>query len=173
MLRLDHYEPGTEFRATSNEITLIRTGPLWNEQIDCGESVIKVRQIATGSNTTSVEFELTSIAFFACVSQLTEKGCTNAARVPLPKATIANTAGTMNGALSLGELLLQSECTFSASCVFTASSIPLEVIGGNPAFLVASEEKLNGSGSGCPKALDWTATYTFVEPSPLWLAQSA
>ncbi len=169
----NHYGLGTEFRATaSGGITLIRTGSFFNEQIDCGESVIKGRQISTGSNTTGVEAEVSSIAFFACVLHSTKAGCTNRALSPLPGATIANTAGTMNGTFSLSKFSLSSVCETSAECAFTSSSISLEMTGGEPASLVASEEKLSGSGIGCPKALDWTAIYTFAEPTALWLAQS-
>jgi hypothetical protein len=168
---LNHYGLGAEFRATSSAITLIRTGSFFNEQIDCGKSEIKGQQTSTGSNTASVEAQVTLIAFFECVRHGTSENCTNIA-LNQPEATIANTAGTMNGTFSIGEFSLTSVCKSSPDCTFTSSSISLEMTGGEPGSLVASGEELAGPGIGCPKALDWTATYTFTEPTALWLAQS-
>lgn len=169
---LNHYGVGAEFHAlASGGITLVRTGSLINEQMNCGSSTFQGRQSSTGSSTTSVEAEVGFITFLECVNQSTKESCTNVA-LNQPIATITNTAGTMNGTFSLSEFSITSVCKGTPDCVFTSSSISLEMTGGEPATLVASDEKLNGSGVGCPKALDWTATYTLTSPTALWLAQS-
>lgn len=175
---LNHYEAGTKFRAVAKGgITLTRTGVLFEEQIRCGRSEIEGKSTSTGSNSTDVAFGIGLVAFNECllfVQGQSRGACTNSELTPLPGATIADTPGTMDGTFTTGEFQLTSICENTmTSCTFTASSVSLELDGGEPASLVASSEELKGPGTGCPKALDWSATYTFVEPTtPLWLAQS-
>lgn len=171
----NHYGPGTEFRATSSNATLTRTWEKTSETIECKAAQVTGELTTTGSGSSNVEAHITNLDFTECV--LTTLGGTvhTCMDVPvnLPQATFVNTPGTMDGTLTLGEMSLTSRCPLSGvSCTFTASSTVLDVSGGEKATLTAGKESFKGSGGLCPKSLDWSGSYTFVEPSPLYLAQS-
>jgi hypothetical protein len=171
----NHYGVGTEFVATSGNATLTRTWEKTSETIKCNRSQIAGKLTTTGSSSSNVGAQITSLDFTECT--LTTTGGTVHAcmdfPLKMPEAGFGNTPGTMNGTLTFGELSLTSRCPESGfSCTFTASSTVLDVVGGAEATLTATKESFKGSGGLCPGSLDWGGNYTFTAPTPLYLSQS-
>jgi hypothetical protein len=174
----NHYAIGQEIVATSTNPRL--TSNLG--EVTCNNSEVKGKTTSTGSNKTSVSGEITSLSFTNNCVLHTPFGFTDACTVTainLPyAATVSNTAGTMNGPLTVsGSPGAKVDCGSALKCQFTAKggSITLDVTGGAPATVLAEKEELERTvyeGGICPSEATWDATYTVTTPNPLYLAQS-
>ena len=178
----NHYGVGIKFKATSGAMTLVKTFEKTSETINCQSSEIAGKVTSTGSATSNVEAQVETLYFKECVLTTfggTQHICMNSWMALPLKAVFANTPGTMNGTFTIsnggvGEPKMAVKCPVigGIECIFTASSLTFDLTGGEKPTLVAKEDSLKGSGGFCPQSLDWNATYTFVEPTPLFLAQS-
>jgi len=177
----NHYSKETKFKAVSGVMTLIRTWESLTTTVECQKSTIRGSTLTTGGGIgIPVEAKVEEVDFTECHFVGTEKGCEDVwlNGVNSPKTTFANTAETTNGTLTLSgsgatEPAIRVHCEGeSGECIYKAPSIVFDVTGGEEATLVAKEEKLKGSSFLCPQAIDWTGTYTFVEPKPLYISSS-
>lgn len=171
----NHYAAGTKFKAVSGPMTLTKTFEKSKEVVECSHADIAGKTSSTGGSGANVEAVIEELHFYECTA------CANVwlmtAGSPSPKTAFANTPGTMNGTMTMsgteGEEPAIATWCGTGECVFKSTSITLDVTGGESATLVAKEENLKKtSGVICPQSIDWSATYTFAEPSPLYLAQS-
>lgn len=131
-------------------------------KVSCSESEV------AGTTNSAGEGKLTSVTFKKC------SNCPTVTSENLPwtaKATGSGGNGTMT--VFNPRVLLQG-CFFgAATCRATATEVNLEVIGGKPAKVIASNEPLKietVSGFGCGSSGSWTATYETTTPSTgIWL----
>ena len=175
----NHYLSGQEIVASSTNARL--TSSLGD--VTCEQSEVKGSTTSTGSNKAAVSGSITSLSFTKNCVLHTPFGFTDACTITsinLPyAASVTNTAGTMNGTLTVsGSPGAKVDCGSALKCQFTAKggSITLDVTGGAPATVTASSEPLERTvyeGGICPSEATWDATYTVTTPNPLWLAQSA
>jgi len=169
----NRYAAETKFKAVSGPMTLTKTYEKSKEVVECGRADIAGKTSSAGGSGANVEAVIQELHFYECTA------CANVWIVTpaSPKTAIANTPGTMNGTMTMSgtgseEPAIATWCG-TGECIFKSTSIVLDMTGGESATLVAKEENLKKtSGVVCPQSIDWNATYTFVEPSPLYLAQS-
>jgi hypothetical protein len=176
----NHYAKETKFKATSGVMTLTRTWESLTTTIECQKSTISGSTLTAGGGIgIPVEAKIEVVDFTECHVIGLEKGCEDVwLSSPSPKTTFANTPETLNGTLTLSgsgtsEPMIKVRCEGeSTGCIFKTPSIVFDVTGGEEATLVAKNENLKGPNLGCPQSLDWTGTYTFVEPKPLYISSS-
>jgi hypothetical protein len=176
----NRYPKETKFKAVSGTMTLTRTLEGTTLTIECPSSRIRGKTLTEGGGIgTPVQAWVEEIVFLECHLTGSETGCEDVwlNLSESQQTTFANTAGTTNGTLTMtgsgsAEPSIGIRCGAESQCVFKASSVVFDVTGGEEATLVAKEEKMNGSGGICGKTLDWTGTYKFVEPKPLYISSS-
>jgi hypothetical protein len=176
----NRYAKETKFKATSGTMTLTRTWESLTTTVECPNSTIRGKTLTEGGGIgIPVEARVEEVIFKECHLAKTETGCEDVWLNPSePRQTLfANTTGTTNGTLTVSgsgsaEPSIGIRCGAESQCVYKTPSIVFDVTGGEEATLVAKEEKLKGSGLGCPQNLDWTGTYKFVEPKPLYISSS-
>lgn len=174
----NHYPIGTEFTATSGKMEFT-TRETSRGKIVCAHSEIKGKFSSTGSAESGVEAQVQGLYFIECTltTSLTEKVhlCANLP-ITLPRGTIKYTSA-MNGSFTLTEseagepFKIQIQCPLgSTPCEYTSAGVTLDLNGGEEATLVATKDAFEGLTAGCPKFVDWDATYTFTAPSPLYVS---
>jgi hypothetical protein len=177
----NRYAKETKFKAVSGVMTLTRTWESLTTTIECQHSTISGKTLTEGGGIgVPVEAKIELVDFTECHVINLEKGCEDVwvTGPGSPKTSFANTAETLNGTLTLSgsgttEPAIKVRCEGeSEGCIFKTPSIVFDVTGGEEATLVAKEEKLKGPNLGCPQNLDWTGTYKFVEPKPLFVSAS-
>lgn len=177
----NRYPKETKFRASSGVMTLTRTWESLTTTVECQHSTIGGKTLVEGGGIgIPVEARVEEVIFKECHQIGTEKGCEDVwlTTPTTPQTLFSNTAETTNGTLTLSgsgttEPAIRVTCAGESSeCIYKAPSIVFDVTGGEEATLVAKEEKLKGSNLLCPQAIDWTGTYTFVEPKPLYISSS-
>jgi len=173
------YPKETKFKAVSGTMTLTRTWESLTTTVECPNSTIAGKTLTEGGGIgISVEARVEEVIFKECHLTKTETGCEDVWLNPgqTRPTFFTNTTGT-NGTLSVSgsgtaEPSIEIRCGAESPCIYKAPSIVFDVTGGEEATLVAKEEKLKGPGLGCPQNLDWTGTYKFVEPKPLYISAS-
>jgi hypothetical protein len=174
----NRYPFGTKFKAVSGTMTLTRTWESLTTTVECPSSTIRGSTLTSGGGIgVPVEAKVEEVIFKECRLIGSETGCEDV-WLPVsksPQTRFANTAET-NGTLTLSgsgttEPAIKVRCgAESGECIYKAPTITFDVTGGEEATLVAKEENLKGSSFLCPQSLDWTGTYKFVEPKPLYIA---
>jgi len=173
------YPSETKFKAVSGAMTLTRTLEGVTLTVECPSSRIRGKTLTAGGGIgTPVEARLEEVVFMECHLP-SGTGCEDVwlAGSESQQTRFATTAEAPNGTLSVSgsgaaEPSIGIRCGTESQCVFKTPSIVFDVTGGEEATLVAEKEKLNGSGGICGKTLDWTGTYKFVEPKPLYISAS-
>lgn len=177
----NRYPEKTKFKAVSGTMTLTRTWESLTTTVECASSRILGSTLTPGGGIgVPVEAQLEEVVFMECHLSKTETGCEDVwlASSKSQQTRFSTTAEAPNGTLSVSgsgtaEPAIRIRCgTESGECIYKAPSIVFDVTGGEEATLVAKEEKLKGSSFLCPQAVDWTGTYTFVEPKPLYIEAS-
>jgi hypothetical protein len=174
----DKYPPGTKFKAVSGTMTLTRTWESLTTTVECPHSTVSGTTTTEGGGIgIPVQAKVEVVDFTECHLTGFEKGCEDVwvTGPGSPETGFASTAET-NGTLTLfgtgtAEPAIKVRCEGeSTGCTYKTSSLTFDVTGGEEATLVAKEEKFKGPNLGCPQALDWTGTYKFVEPKPLYIS---
>jgi len=174
------YPSETKFQAVSGTMTLTRTWESLTTTVECPHSTISGKTLTAGGGLgVPVEARVELVDFTECHLTKTETGCEDVWLNPgqTRPTFFTNTAETTNGTLSVSgsgtaEPSIEIRCGAESPCIYKAPSIVFDVTGGEEATLVAEKEKLKGPGLGCPQNLDWTGTYKFVQPKPLYISAS-
>jgi len=145
--------------------------------LTAGSFVVKCDSTATGVAKENlgagkgIKGQITGLTFTNC-----EGSCTSAEAKNLPYTALAQAGAGGNGSMTVegspfaGAQL--NNCFGSVTCIYGAAKVSLEIVGGNPAKIVAKAVKLTkqtGSNALCPAEGSWTATYVVSEPNPVWI----
>jgi hypothetical protein len=110
--------------------------------------------------------EITTFTFGECHTTSGDKCTVTAVNLPY---TATATTGALDVTGKSGNPGATVDCGSFINCTFTVSSITLGVTNGEPAYISANKEPLNGSGFFCPSSAAWDATYQVTSPKGLWL----
>lgn len=128
-----------------------------NLNVKCKESVV------SGTTNSSGEGKIESATFTNCTT------CPKVTSLT-PWNAKAVTGTAPNGTMLVENPVVHLENCFGfAKCTASAKSVTLDVIGGSPAKIIASNEPLTISGFGCGSSGTWTAEYEVTSPSSLYL----
>jgi len=141
-----HLVPGT---------TAVLSGTL---KVECTSSTVE------GETNSAGEGSITNATWSNCTN------CPEIKALNLPWKAHATTGTAPNGTMTVeNPSVLLGKCLGGvANCVASASSVVLDVDGGEPALVLAKSEPLNmstESGFGCGTSGTWTASYEALTPS--------
>jgi hypothetical protein len=165
------YGAGTTLEATSTSSVLTTSGGFINPVVTCTHSALKGSVTNAGGKGLNVVGTINSLTFTGC----TYSGgkCTMTATGTSYLATGIATGGG-NGILTVekdtgGVPGASVSCEGLLTCDYSSSDISFSLTGGNPAKIVANKVLLSGGAFPCPTQASWTATWTVLKPSPLFL----
>lgn len=116
-----------------------------------------------------LEGKLLTLTFTGC--KLGTSKCTVKAEFLWYWADISYVEGTMNGLLRLSDPQIHVTECLNLNCVFWEGFVYLDIQGGKPASVVASEEELlRTEGIFCPSAAIWDAEYHLSSPESLYVS---
>ena len=169
------YAANTKFTATSSNPKLTVVGGV-TAFVTCKESSVTLENTGTGSNTSGVAIpgKITDLTF--------TNDCTTAGGISCTFSTTTGYTGSVKatnnsggGALTATGSTIRTKvvCGVIFSCEYSpkAEGLTVDITGGNPATVKASEEPLDQiSGIGCGSEAKWDADYTLTSPTALWVA---
>jgi hypothetical protein len=170
------FSAGTTFKAISTNPKLTITGS-FTAYLSCEESGIELKATSTGGNTpgSAVSVEITDLIFTG--------DCTTAGGSSCTISTTAGYTGTAKatndfggGAFTIFGSAIKTKivCGGIFSCEYSpkAAGLTVDLTGGNPATVKASEEPLEEfSGFGCGSETTWDADYSLTGANTsLWVA---
>lgn len=167
---------GTKYSSgTHIEASVVGKATLTNSitNVTCEASTVEGETTSSGgSGATVVTGTISELTFENCETA-GGTSCTVATQGFPAMADVQYLSGD-NGSMTVtpeghGEPGAHVTCGFFINCTFTTSSITLDVLGGSPAHVTASEEVLNRSGGFCPSTAKWDATYEVTSPNPLFV----
>jgi hypothetical protein len=170
------YAASTVFKAKSTNPKLTVVGGV-TAYVTCAESNVELKNTTTGGAAgTAVNGEIADLTF--------TNDCTTAGGLSCTISTTKGYTGTVkatndagNGALTAFGNTIRTKVVCGAifSCEYSplAAGLTVDITGGNPAAVKASEEPLDQiSGFGCGSEAKWDADYTLTSPTNLWVATS-
>lgn len=161
------YLPVQALQASAEDISFSMFSQKWE---GC-KSVVNGRTEVGGGTSVKASFGQEGSSFGFCSTP--NGSCGNGKTAPT-NATFTPTTGG-NGTLQLKSFGFMLECKWFGApftCTYSNTTTSLSVTGGTPAKAVATEvpmAKAAGSSAVCPETLNWSGTYSFVQPSPVYL----
>jgi hypothetical protein len=170
------YPAGTKFNATSTNPKLTVVGGV-TAYVTCNHSAVELENTSTGSNTpgSGVPGTITDLTF--------STDCTTAGGLSCTISTTKGYTGSIkatnhsgSGALTVFGNTIRTKvvCGSIFSCEYSpkAAGLTVDLTGGNPATVKASEEPLEEfSGFGCGSETTWDADYSLTGANTsLWVA---
>ncbi len=154
------YPSGTKISAQLVAGTkAVLTGTL---NVEC--SVSTVSGETTAKSGSPLPGKITGLTFKTCTT------CPTVTAESLPYAASVTASGAGNGGLTVSNPKVKlSGCFGFATCIASAASVTLDVVGGNPARVKAVKEPLTLSGFGCGSSGTWTAEYEITAPKPVFV----
>ncbi len=117
----------------------------------------------SGDSGSPLPAQVKALSFSTCTTCPTQQ----AQALPY-EASFKSTVGG-NGEMTIySPNIKMTGCFGFATCVYTASKVTLEAVGGTPARLIANKAPLTVSGFGCGTSALLTAEYEMTTPNPLW-----
>ncbi len=145
--------------------------------VRCAKSTVGGETTNTGTTGEAVFGTITSLTFTEC--KLAFFFTCSIASVGLPATAEVAATGGGKGSMTVtedgsGEPGATVECFGGGlNCTFTTPDITLDVNGGNPAIVVASQEELVAEGTECPTEVSkWDAEYEVTAPKPLFVVHT-
>jgi hypothetical protein len=155
---------------TTIEASVVGTATLTTNttNVHCSVSDVHGTTTTAGGSGKAVLGEIESLSFEQCETSGGTECEVTTQGFPASASLVATGGG--NGTMTVtGEPGAHVQCGFFINCTFTTKSIALDVTGGNPAHVTASEEELLRSGGFCPTVSKWDATYKVNAPKPLFV----
>lgn len=154
------YPSGTEVEATSSGATFELQG---STTFSCGSSSLEFQ--TTGKAEQPLPVQYTTLVFGSC-----NNNC-SATATGLPINGSIRAVGEGDGRLKVEELTFKIKCLVPAECVYRKTVIlKLEGNSSTPTILASNEPLDYVSGLLCPTTLYWSASYSVVEPTPLFVS---
>lgn len=136
----------------------VLSGPV---AVKCNTSTVKGASEGTSGN--PLKGKITGLTFGPTCT-----GCTTVTSEALPYVADVKATGGGNGTLTvLSPKVKLANCPLGISCTASASEVVLDVVGGNPAKVLAKEEPITLSCSF--EKGKWDATYVVSTPKPLFV----
>lgn len=165
------YGVGTALEATSTSAVLTTTGGFINPTVTCTHSAVKGSVTNAGGKGSNVVGTINSLTFTSC--SYSGGKCT-VTSTGTPYLATGTATGGGNGTLTVendgsGNPGASVACEGLPVCSYSSGDVSMSVTGGNPAKIVANKVLLTGGSFPCPTDATWTATYTVLKPSPLFI----
>ena len=165
------YPLGTELKGALSEGPAGFTSDKESGTLYCSNSTVAAKITAAGVPMTG---QVTALSFSGC-----SLACTVSA-LHLPYKSEIETSSSGDGVLTLrnggsGTPQIRNTC-FGKSCTFGSGSISLDIDGGTPATIHATNESLTreeGEQAICGNTFKWSAAYGVSEPMALFVEPAA
>jgi FG-GAP-like repeat/Subtilase family/Peptidase inhibitor I9 len=166
----NQYAANTTVQMSSTNAYIATPVPPYTMKIKCAESSLEGKTTAKAA--TRLPLEISALTLTGC-----NHGCTTATAQNLPYAGHLGWLEGDNGRLEVtdggkGSPAIHLQCAEIGGLDCTLSFEPqLDLQGGNPASLLATDEPLGIGGASCPliDPTKFTATYTINSPKPLYV----
>ncbi|HEX5375340.1 MAG TPA: hypothetical protein VFW48_04200, partial [Solirubrobacterales bacterium] len=155
---------GSALEASAPEVKFTQFGVSWN----CTSTLKGKVKVGGGA---SVNADFSDGTFGNC--SIANGSCT-AGKIEAPGSSFTASGGG-NGTLTLNSLKVTMNCTYwgtPVTCIYANAKVSVPVTGGSPAKAVGTNvpmERLVGSSEACGATLSWSGTYSFSQPSPMFL----